>query len=365
MTTTDTNVQNLIINKLTKTQYEEIQDPDPTQLYFTTDEVISSSDVVAALGYTPYNGTTNPNGYSSRNLGEIVTSVLPLSDNKLHLLDGSLLTNTNYSDFVDYVSDVYENTTPESQKRYNIQEVGTLTKNNYVISGFSASNYAKVTKDFDPSSNLWEIVLKVKIPTSSALGIILASSSTTNFYSINIAIDTNYKLCYCLSSTGTSWDIADTALGTTTFTTGSDIYIKAEFTGSAYNFYSSSNGETWTTESTVTSSLPIAPPTARLALGNAPANSLYYRGSIDLDKTYIKVGNNILWSGTTEIKKGFTTEYDHETRVASYGVCGDFVYDSQNNTVRLPKFGDISYTTNTLTDNYKTGTKYYMVVKKN
>lgn len=58
----DTNVENLIINKLTKAQYESITNPDPTQLYFITDEVISSSDVVNALGYTPYN-STNPSGY--------------------------------------------------------------------------------------------------------------------------------------------------------------------------------------------------------------------------------------------------------------------------------------------------------------
>lgn len=68
----DTNVENLIINKLTKAQYESIANPDPTQLYFVTDEVISSADVISALGYTPYN-STNPAGYTS-NVGT-VTSV--------------------------------------------------------------------------------------------------------------------------------------------------------------------------------------------------------------------------------------------------------------------------------------------------
>lgn len=60
----DTNVENLIINKLTRAQYESIATPDPTQLYFITDEVISSADVTTALGYTPYNAT-NPAGYIS------------------------------------------------------------------------------------------------------------------------------------------------------------------------------------------------------------------------------------------------------------------------------------------------------------
>ena len=49
----DTNVSNLIINKLTKAQFEGIENPDPTQLYLTTDELITSEDVTDALGYTP------------------------------------------------------------------------------------------------------------------------------------------------------------------------------------------------------------------------------------------------------------------------------------------------------------------------
>ena len=36
----------------------------------------------------------------------------------------------------------------------------------------------------------------------------------------------------------------------------------------------------------------------------------------------------------------FTTEADWQTSVTNYGVCGKFVYDSVNNTVRLPKISD-------------------------
>lgn len=125
----DTNIENLIINKLTKAQYENIENPDPTQLYFITDEVISSTDVTNALGYTPYN-SSNPNGYTSnvgtvtsvnniqpdtngnvaistRNVGEVITSTLPLTDAGLHLLDGSLLQYGIYKEFIDYIADLY------------------------------------------------------------------------------------------------------------------------------------------------------------------------------------------------------------------------------------------------------------------
>ena len=125
----DTDVKNLIINKLTRAQYESIANPDPTQLYFITDEVISSTDVTNALGYTPYN-SSNPNGYTSNvgtvtsvnniqpdangnvvisthNVGEVITSTLPLTDAGLHLLDGSLLQYGIYKEFIDYIADLY------------------------------------------------------------------------------------------------------------------------------------------------------------------------------------------------------------------------------------------------------------------
>lgn len=46
-------------------------------------------------------------GGFSRNYGEIVTSSLPLTDNTLHLADGSLLSQQNYPDFLSYISSIY------------------------------------------------------------------------------------------------------------------------------------------------------------------------------------------------------------------------------------------------------------------
>ena len=52
MTTTDTNVNNLIINTMTKATYDTIT-PSATELYMVTDDPLSSNDVINALGYTP------------------------------------------------------------------------------------------------------------------------------------------------------------------------------------------------------------------------------------------------------------------------------------------------------------------------
>ena len=46
-------------------------------------------------------------GGSSRNIGEIVPSTIPLTDAGLHLLDGSLLAYGSYKDFIDYIAELY------------------------------------------------------------------------------------------------------------------------------------------------------------------------------------------------------------------------------------------------------------------
>ena len=62
-----------------------------------------------------------------------------------------------------------------------------------------------------------------------------------------------------------------------------------------------------------------------------------------------------LVSGHSEL---FTTEANWQTSVTNYGVCGKFVYDSQNNTVRLPKlYSNERY----LIKSYSSGTDWYRI----
>ena len=51
-----------------------------------------------------------------------------------------------------------------------------------------------------------------------------------------------------------------------------------------------------------------------------------------------------LYGDGTNIPNYFCTESEWQTSVTNYGVCGKFVYDSVNNTVRLPKYNSKIYT---------------------
>lgn len=49
-----TNINNFIINKLTKAQYDALATIDPTQLYMVVDDLgISYADLIQILGFTP------------------------------------------------------------------------------------------------------------------------------------------------------------------------------------------------------------------------------------------------------------------------------------------------------------------------
>lgn len=161
--TTSKRVSELKINRMSKAQYNTIT-PLDTELYFVTDEADTLPDQEGQQGkflttdgtlpsWETVNALPNQEGESgkflstdgtiaswetvdalpdqegqankflttdgtiaswdtiptqSRNIGEIVTSTIPLLDSGLHLLDGSLLQgNGIYTDFVNYIANLY------------------------------------------------------------------------------------------------------------------------------------------------------------------------------------------------------------------------------------------------------------------
>ena len=448
--TQDTDIKNLIINKLTKAQYESIANPDPTQLYFITDEVISSADVINALGYTPYNAT-NPDGYItsadlsnyvtnstlattladyvtnstltatladyallsdiptvpttdqtyngastnpqsgtavaeaianvttpiatsttvgtikpdntttkvdangtlsaiSRNVGEIVQSTLPLTDAGLHLLDGALIQGDGiYKEFVDYIAELYTEIQASGYK-LNVNKVGSLTDNNGVLSGFSTNNYAIFPNNFQPGTNPWEMVFKVTtgndVITEQYVCAFQKGSTNETRYATRIYINRSSKFCISITYNGTAWDIVDNttggAMGSYTVLPNTTYYIKFQWTGSAYILSYSLDGENYTQDCYVASTTPMYNSCTYCPLGAWNSGVIAtWLGSIDLKESYININGQRWWTGAEAIKPCFCTETEWQNSVTTYGSCGKFVYNSTNNTVRLPKVSDI------------------------
>lgn len=294
-------------------------------------------------------GTINANilGYE---VGDIITRNTPTNDAGKHLLDGALIQYGSYKEFVDYIADLYNNTPAEDV--YNVNIVGSLTNNNEVLSGFSASNYAKLPAPFSPSNKNWEVVVPVTT-TSSFVECDFFASVINGDFGIHVQFHTNGKLALYLSSNGTSHDIASKVAGASTLLGNTKYWIKIAFSGTSYNVYSSTTGEfngEEITEITVKSSAVLCTMTTTVLGRNPnPAVPHAFNGSIDLNGCYINIDGQRWWSGKTERRAGFLTEDEWQQTVATYGSCGKYVYDSVNNTVRLPKVSDILQGTTDLT----------------
>ena len=114
----DTNSGKLKFWSGTQAQYDAITTKDPNTLYNVTDTDPSYSV------NTQY-----------KNIGAIVQSMVPLTDAGLHLLDGSLIQMGVYSEFVEYMANLYGDGTnipnyfcTESEWQASVEEYGVCGK---------------------------------------------------------------------------------------------------------------------------------------------------------------------------------------------------------------------------------------------
>ena len=92
---------------------------------------LQNNNVGHALSDTDY--WTKATLNAGKNIGEIVTSVIPLSDSGLHLLDGTVLSGSGvYADFVNYIASIYDASlsyfTTEADWQNSVSKYGSCGK---------------------------------------------------------------------------------------------------------------------------------------------------------------------------------------------------------------------------------------------
>lgn len=282
---------------------------------------ISQSD--ENLNNDPESDTVNwqefTSGGSSRNIGEIIASTIPLTDAGLHLLDGTLIQGSGiYSDFVDYMANLYNDSeiTPEWNKNIliNLPTFSSNTQDGITISD-SRGNTTVLQAIFNGTNNLNQIGYW------STYWININYNQATIIDSYTIQADNSgapeYPSAWTLqaSNDGTNWDILDTQTGVTFSLNQSKTFSVTTHT--RYEQY-------------------------RLVFSNGVESS--NNGELK------KVTFNVYTPIQTIENTYFTTESQWQQSVTDYGVCGKFVYDSVNNTVRLPKItGFVEGTTDVTT----------------
>ena len=168
-----------------------------------------------------------------------------------------------------------------------------------VVSGFSNSDYLRIPSVFSPGSSTWEIMTKVNCTPGGAASYIM-SRYTTSYRQIGFAIGTSTtpEFTLSLSSNGNAYDITENTHGTFQVQSGVNYFVSLKFTGTQYILSYSTDGVNFIEDIVVNSTTPIYNENALLAIGvnryTTSGNIQPFRGSIDLNETYIKV-NNAMW----------------------------------------------------------------------
>ena len=157
---------------------------------------------------------------------------------------------------------------------------GTLTENDGVFSGFSASNYLQLQQNLK-NVDINEIVLKINIPSSS-LNQSRYMSALYGCISITTYSGTSAFTYSVINTSG----LGDLSIGT--LQPDTDYWIKYVNDGTNCSAWLSEDGISFTKKSEKSSTL-ITETSANNYIGGS--GSRYFGGSIDLNRSYIKLGS--------------------------------------------------------------------------
>jgi len=292
-------------------------------------------------------------------------------------MDGTIFTHC-YSELLsEYNNPSSVNKETLYKKNFSIRG-GVQFSETGVASNFSASNTLSIPTLFTPSTNTWEINLKIKTGSSLATQQMLAiQKGLTNEtrYGTRIGINDTNHFIFSVSYNGTAWDIVSGttagATGTYVALTDTEYYLKYQFTGEAYILSYSLDGETYTQDCYVASTTPMYNANQYFLLGSWNNGSYVdvFLGSIDLDNSYIKIGDNTWWKGYNKVvyketPKGYRIALQDqlervEEEFSLMGRAWYYILYPTNQIFKLPR--DNSFIHGELIETFKDGYSWYKI----
>lgn len=216
--------------------------------------------------------------YDNNRLVRNFVPVLRKTDNVLGMLDlveGKFYSNAGTGKF-----------TANLDTMYAIIQ-GSPTQSSYgVFSGFSGTNYLAIQEPFKINANtVAEFVFKINI-SSIASG--YSFFGTLNSYGLLISMSNAGRLSLYIGD-GSSWNIASGILTTSVLSTDTDYFVKLIFNKQSVSLLISTDGIAYTgATTTITLNQEYV---YDLCYGIGRITGTYFRGSIDLNNSYIKLGS--------------------------------------------------------------------------
>lgn len=282
-------------------------------------------------------------------IGQMVTSLIPLHNEELHLLDGTVLdgTNSNYAKFYNYIVGPFENA---------IRINGTLINNNGVFSGFSSSNYIDIVTPNIKRVN--STLYRIKFTTGNDISTWQKIFYSYSFFELVLTNNTIYisgafEIKYI--------PIIQQIQQNTTYY----IDIKMEMGSGEHAGEIATVVAQYIPPTPETPDPPYNPQTVYMSSAtpidvdaNYPlrigASSLDgshpFLGTVDITETFVKENDTYLWNGANYIEVLFAPNHlinnnIYQEYINDYGICGKFGIDIGEKTIRLPKVtGIIEYT---------------------
>lgn len=240
----------------------------------------------------------------------------------------------------------------------NVEVVGSPVVNNGVLSGFSSTTWANLPKAFNPSNKNWEMFYKFKTGTIGTIQYILNTiSAGYQPFDIRIGEDGKLQVASFINNTSTP---LFSIIGTTALTPATDYYVKLAYNSvTGYELSLGTSKDNLLIEGTNNTTTAInsgSIPTLGADFNN---DGNYFQGaftgSIDLKECYIKIDNELWWSGATTATKNpnghiFYDIADKATVDEIFSQRGEawfYGVDTENERIFLPRGTRSQYTVNT------------------
>ena len=242
----------------------------------------------------------------------------------------------------------------------NVEVVGSPVVNNGVLSGFSTSNYVKLPQIFNPGSSTWEIVIPFSVDnfdTEQSIFMSCIEGSNPNRYLL-LAVEPNTGEIRCYYNyEQTNWQTTGSFGAENTISAGKKYWVKVEYDGTHLKGSLSTDGDDYTLCLNEEIAVPATASTNNITtLGLYAANekTLPLNGSIDLKECYIKIDNELWWSGATTATKNpnghiFYDIADKATVDEIFSQRGEawfYGVDTENERIFLPRGTRSQYTVN-------------------
>lgn len=207
---------------------------------------------------------------------------------------------------------------------YNVTIIGYPYINNGIASGFNSSSFIQIPNKFAPSSNTWEVLIKVKtgIISSDAQCFYQSCSGTGESGRFGIlCYVSDGKWRFALSTNNSSWLFDVT--GTYDVQSNTIYWIKITFNGTKYELSYSLNGEDFIVDISQDSTVPVynSLPNTYIGIYSTTTFKFPWLGLIYLNESYIKINDEMFWQPEESIVPN-VPNYLTSVRKLVYNVVG-------------------------------------------